>query len=280
MTDPASKPENAAIARVEMQRFALGVANVEKEDFVAVEEPLEIRVEGKSIAVVMRTPGQDRELALGFLLSEGIISNAADVFEVSICPSATNGNAVDVILSHPEKVDLSKLSRHVFTSSSCGICGKASIEAAMASFPPLEANETIQVSLETLLSLPEKQRAAQQAFQSTGGIHASALFDAEGSLLRLHEDVGRHNALDKLIGAAMLERRFPLGNSILLLSGRVSYELMQKALAARIPLIAAVGAPSSLAVKFAIESGQTLVGFIRDGRCNVYSGEQRIISPK
>lgn len=246
-------------------------------DAVATEAPLEIRVEGRSIAVVMRTPGHDRELAAGFLLSEGVIASAHDVFEISPCvSSAAEGSAVDVLLRHPESVDMTALTRHVFTSSSCGVCGKASIASAMHTHPPLAVPAAVLTDAAVLFSLPEKQRAAQPAFAETGGLHASALFDLQGRLLMTREDVGRHNALDKVTGAALLEDRLPLSGCILLLSGRTSFELVQKALAARIPIVAAVGAPSSLAVELAQDAGITLCGFLRADRCNVYSHPERL----
>jgi FdhD protein len=247
------------------------------EDAVATEAPLEIRVEGRSVAVVMRTPGHDRELAAGFLLSEGVIASSGDLFEVTLCPAESpDGGMVDVLLRKPSAVNLESLTRHVFTSSSCGVCGKASIAAAMHTHPPIGPPSGILTDAAVLFSLPEKQRAAQPAFLETGGLHASALFDRGGNLLMTREDVGRHNALDKVIGAALLEDRLPLTESILLLSGRASFELVQKALAARIPLVAAVGAPSSLAVELARESGITLCGFLRAGRCNIYTHPQRL----
>ncbi len=246
-------------------------------DAVAAEEPLEIRVEGRSIAVVMRTPGHDRELAAGFLLSEGVIASADDLFEISACPSAEPGHsAVEVLLRRPEGMNLEALTRHVFTSSSCGVCGKASIAAAVHTHPPLEPPSGAVLEGALLFSLPERQRAAQPAFAETGGIHASSLFDFEGRLLMTREDAGRHNALDKLIGAALLERRLPLSECVLLLSGRTSFELVQKALAARLPVVAAVGAPSSLAVHLAQDAGITLCGFLRADRCNVYSHPLRL----
>ncbi len=271
------------VTQVPMQRLtrtAEGVAwRAPGSDVVAAEEPLEIRVEGRSIAVVMRTPGHDRELAAGFLLSEGVIEAAADLFEIFVCPSAEPGHsAVEVLLRQPERVNVESLTRHVFTSSSCGVCGKASIAAAMQTHPPLEPPGAALVDAEMLFALPERQRAAQPAFAETGGIHASSLFDFEGRLLMTREDAGRHNALDKLIGAALLEGRLPLSENILLLSGRTSFELVQKALAARIPVVAAVGAPSSLAVQLAEESGITLCGFLRADRCNVYTHAQRLAS--
>jgi FdhD protein len=253
------------------------LSRVAASDVVAAEAPLEIRVEGRSIAVVMRTPGHDRELAAGFLLSEGVIASCRDVFEISVCPSESpDGGAVDVLLTEPGRVDMASLTRHVFTSSSCGVCGKASIDAAMQTHPPLGAHAAAIAEAATLFTLPEKQRAAQPVFAETGGLHASALFDLQGRLLMTREDVGRHNALDKVIGAALLENRLPLSECILLLSGRTSFELVQKALAARIPIVAAVGAPSSLAVQLAQDAGITLCGFLRRDRCNVYAHGERL----
>ena len=264
-----------------MQRLTCTAEGVRRHgpvlDAVATESPLEIRVEGRSIAVVMRTPGHDRELVAGFLLSEGAIASAHDVFEISLCESSSpEGSAVDVLLRHPERVDMKALTRHVFTSSSCGVCGKASIASAMHTHPPLEMPAETLTDASVLFSLPEKQRAAQPAFAETGGLHASALFDLEGRLLMTREDVGRHNALDKITGAALLEERLPLTACLLLLSGRTSFELVQKALAARIPIVAAVGAPSSLAVELAQDAGITLCGFLRSDRCNVYSHPRRL----
>jgi FdhD protein len=246
-----------------------------QEDEVAVEEPLEIRIEGRSIAVVMRTPGHDRELAAGFALTEGIVRDGSEIFEITSClTNASAGNAVEITLIDPSKFDLAKLSRHVFSSSSCGICGKATIEAAMQRFPSIKAAPTLDPNI--LLRLPQKLAAAQETFQRTGGLHACALFDSSGDLLLLREDVGRHNALDKLIGHQLLANRLPLGNCILLLSGRVSFEMTQKALAAGLALIAAISAPTSLAIEFARANQQTLIGFLRGETMNVYSGAERI----
>jgi FdhD protein len=258
-------------APVKIQRWDGSAAHA-ADDVVAGEAPLQVRIEGQNVAVLMRTPGEDRALVAGFLLTEGIIEKAGDVFEISTCPSSASagGNVVDVVLTRPEQFDAQKLTRHVFTSSSCGICGKASVENVIGSAPaPL--GKLPELDMQLLAALPDRQRAAQAAFQATGGIHASALFDLAGNLLAIHEDVGRHNALDKLIGARLLAGQFPLKETILLLSGRVSFELMQKAYAARIPIIAAIGAPSSLAVEFAAASGQRLVGFLRQGRANIYA---------
>ncbi len=250
-------------------------ARREQADQVAREEPLEIRVEGKSVAVVMRTPGHDRELAAGFLLSEGVVSNAADIFEISECPSHAEkpeekGNLVDVLLTEGTNFDPGSLTRHVFSSSSCGICGRATIESVFGNFPKIEA--AAELGAAQLTTYPEKLRAAQAAFDKTGGLHASAVFDESGEIVILREDVGRHNALDKVIGYSLLEDKLPLSKHTLLLSGRISFELMQKALAAGIPTVVGLSAPSSLAVEFARDSGQTLVGFLRGETMNVYSG--------
>lgn len=248
-------------------------------DEVAAEEPLELRVEGKSVAVVMRTPGHDQELAAGFLLTEGIVKRREDLFEISQCPSVDDdagGNIIDVLLGGDAKSrDLDQLTRHVFTSSSCGICGKATIDSVFQSFPPVSGTATLNRDL--LLDLPHRLRRAQKNFRRTGGLHASALFDASrGKLILLREDVGRHNALDKVVGHAVLNDMTPLKNAVLLLSGRISFELMQKALAAGIPIVAGISAPSSLAVSFARKSGQTLIGFLRDETFNVYAGLSRL----
>lgn len=270
-----------SVTTVPMQRLGPSAAGVAWQppaaDAVAVEEPLEIRVEGRSVAVVMRTPGHDRELAAGFLLSEGVIASRDDLFDITLCAEApANGCVVEVLLRQPERANLDALTRHVFTSSSCGVCGKASIASAMQTHPPLEPPAAAVMDAAVLFALPEKQRAAQPAFAETGGIHASALFDFRGSLLMTREDAGRHNALDKINGAALLEGLLPLSGCVLLLSGRASFELLQKALAARIPVVAAVGAPSSLAVKLAQDAGITLCGFLRPDRCNVYTHPERL----
>ena len=258
---------------VEVVRYREGQPLPAEQDETAAEEPLEIRIEGCSIAVVMRTPGHDRELAAGFALSEGLVRDGSEIFEITSCLTtdpASTGNVVDIALTHPAKFDAAKLSRHVFSSSSCGICGKATIAAAMQQFPPIRHAPTIDAG--RLLQLPGKLAPAQETFQRTGGLHACALFDLHGELLLVREDVGRHNALDKLIGHELLARRLPLGNRILLLSGRVSFEMTQKALAAGIAIIAAISAPTSLAVEFARANQQTLIGFLRGEAMNVYAG--------
>jgi FdhD protein len=251
-------------------RYRIDGGFVRTIDRVASEEPLEIRVNGRSVAVTMRTPGHDEDLALGFLLSEGLLSSPDEVAEVAHCPEVDPegvGNVLDVRLRH--EPDLASLTRHVFTSSSCGVCGKATIDSVFGHFPPVA--EALVPTAALLLGLPAKLRAAQETFDRTGGLHASALFDEDGRLLLLREDVGRHNALDKVVGHAFA-RGLDLRRSLLLVSGRISFELMQKALAARIPLVAGISAPSSLAVKLARRSGQTLVGFLREKGFNVYVG--------
>ncbi len=246
-------------------------------DIVAVEEPLEIRVAGRSVAVVMRTPGHDRELAAGFLVTEGIVRHRDEILDMVRCAaaqenpdSATAENILDVLLAPGATVDLARLTRHVFTSSSCGICSKASIDAVRAQCAPL--GQTCAPRRAVLAVLPAKLRAAQAGFAATGGLHASGLFTLAGELELVREDVGRHNALDKVIGHAFFAERLPLAERILLVSGRVSFELMQKALVAGIPCVAAISAPTSAAVEFARASGQVLVGFLRDQRMNVYAG--------
>ena len=257
-------------------RQRIGASSQTRADVVAVEEPLEIRVRGQSVAVTMRTPGNDEELAAGFLLTEGIIRKRSDVIEIAPCLQGEHPqNTLNVFLAPRVPVDFEKLTRHVFASSSCGLCGKASIESVHQHFPPVEASN-LRINTNLLSRLPGKMRAAQKTFAKTGGLHAAAIFDAKGKLLFLREDVGRHNAVDKVIGAGFLKNKLPFSNHILLVSGRASFEIVQKALAARIPIIAAVSAPSSLAVEFAKESGQTLVGFLRGDTMNLYSQPRRI----
>lgn len=242
----------------------------EETDFVAVEEPLEIRVNDQSVAVMMRTPGCDEELVTGFLFTESMIQAASEIVSIEHSPDLDResvGNTIDVRLAG--EPDLSDLTRHVFTSSSCGVCGKATIDSVFQQFPALE--ESVSINPEIILSLPKTLRSAQETFEKTGGLHASALFSEAGELLFLREDVGRHNALDKVIGRA-LQDQTDLREVILLVSGRISFELTQKALAAGIAVIAGISAPTSLAVDLAARSGQTLIGFLREKGFNVYTG--------
>ena len=255
-------------------RWRTGEAMRADTDALAVEEPLEVRVRGKAVSVTMRTPGRDEELAVGFLLAEGIIREQADVARVDPCARTEHGNVINVFLAPHVAVDWDRLTRHVFASSSCGLCGKASIESVFCQFPPVHTKIT--VSADVLQSLPEQLRAAQDTFGQTGGLHAAALFNAEGELQVLREDVGRHNAVDKVLGHALRRGTLPLSDCIMMVSGRASFEIMQKALAGGVPIVAAVSAPSSLAVDFARDSEQTLVGFLRPGRMNVYANPQRI----
>jgi len=268
---------NSEAREIRLTRYEGGRSLGERDDVLAAEEPLEIRVEGHPLAVVMRTPGHDRELAAGFLLTEGVIKSMKDVFDITSCVApgaAGEGNAVDVALTHPDSFDFEKLTRHVFTSSSCGICSKASIDAVMKRRKPLQ--DEVRVKASVLLGLPQRLVRKQETFKSTGGLHACALFDTAGKLLAVREDVGRHNALDKLLGWALMEKLTPLHGHIALLSGRASFEMMQKAHAGGIPIVAAISAPSSLAVEFAREGGQTLVGFLRGRSMNVYTEAERI----
>src|SRR4051812_13871791 len=259
--------------RVPILRYRDG-SREEATDELSVEEPLEIRVKNRAVSVTMRTPGHDEELAAGFLLTEGMIHARGDVVRVEPCAHARAGNVLNVVLSPTAKIDFEKLTRHVFASSSCGVCGKATIDAVHARFEPVESNIT--VDAQTLLALPDKLRAAQSTFARTGGLHGAALFPAAGGLVVAREDVGRHNAVDKVLGYGFLNNLLPFDRHVLLVSGRSSFEIMQKALAGRIPIVAAVSAPSSLAVEFADDSGMTLVGFLREGRMNVYSEPGRV----
>ncbi|MGD9590243.1 MAG: formate dehydrogenase accessory sulfurtransferase FdhD [Pyrinomonadaceae bacterium] len=262
-------------------------------DLLAVEEPLEIRLRlpdglQKAVSITMRTPGDDAELAAGFLFTEGIIKSPEQIKQIRHCGlkigkqkgtldrvAALNSNTIRIDLADDAAVDLKKLERHFYTTSSCGVCGKSSIEALRTTANPVSANG-LRIDAELLHSLPEKLRESQAVFERTGGLHASALFSPEGGLDIIREDVGRHNALDKVIGKKFLDGGMPLNDRILLLSGRASFELVQKTLMAGIAVVAAVGAPSTLAVELATEYGMTLVGFVRDGRFNIYCGGQRI----
>jgi FdhD protein len=246
-------------------------------DSLAAEEPLEIRIGGKPLTVTMRTPGNDLELAAGFLLTEGIIDSRDQIASIcAIAPDPTGkSNVVDAQLKDTE-FESENLQRNFFAASSCGICGKASIEAIR--HRGLHApNTEFHMAPEVLCCLPETLRAEQAVFERTGGLHAAALFDAQGSLVALREDIGRHNAVDKLVGWALLEGKVPLSHSALMVSGRGGFEIVQKALAAGVPIVASVSAPSSLAVKLARELGLTLVGFLRGQRFVVYSGGSRCL---
>jgi FdhD protein len=252
-------------------------------DQVAVEEPLEIRIghhsSGRwittSLSVTMRTPGHDFDLVAGFLFSEGIIRSRTDIAAIKQAGRPT-ANVVRVDFRPDLELDLGRLERHFYTTSSCGVCGKSSLEALSTQACHLPPRNTPLFDSAVIHRLPQMARQAQSVFEQTGGLHGACLFDSEGNLLLLREDVGRHNAVDKLIGNQLLEDAIPASNHLLFLSGRASFELMQKALTAGIPIVAAVGAPSSLAVDLAREYDLTLLGFVRDQRFNVYSGNWRI----
>lgn len=256
------------------------------EDLVTLEEPLEIRVVAESagrrqrhsVAVTMRTPGEDFELAAGFLVSEGVVGQVRDIWRIEHCEQAgesTDENVVEVHLAPSVGFDANRLSRNIVTSSACGICGRTSIESVQKICADRPRGD-FQLSPSTLMGLTDLLVARQEVFSHTGGLHAAALFDSQGRLCDLREDVGRHNALDKLVGDRLLNGQLPISQSLTLVSGRVSFELVQKSVLAGIPILAAVGAPSSLAIELASEYGMTLIGFLGSDRFNVYCGEERI----
>jgi FdhD protein len=261
--EAAEAPPYSA-ARVDVVRLPGGR---EEPDHVAVEEPLEIRIGGQPVAVTMRTPGHDEELALGFCLTEGLSPTAAAP------PADLAANTIEV---DAPALDLGRVQRSFYTSSSCGVCGKGALEAVAVEAPKVQSE--LRVSYELLAGLPGRLRAAQPAFDATGGLHATGLFAPDGELVCLREDVGRHNAMDKVIGRAFLDGRLPLTELILCVSGRLSFELVQKAAVAGCPLLVAVGAPSSLAVELAGDRGITLCGFARGGRLNVYTEPWRVLT--
>lgn len=266
-------------------RIRNGVADTRADTLVA-EEPLEIRLNGKPLAITMRTPGDDFALAVGFLASEGVLARASDVQAVTYCEGAAEDgtntyNVVNVQLAAGVPVPDITLERNVYTTSSCGLCGKASLDAVRTAtrYPGL-ADDPLRIPARLLGELPQRLRAEQKVFDRTGGLHGAGLFSAQGELLDAREDVGRHNAVDKVIGRALQAGLLPLAGSVLLVSSRASFELAQKAVMAGIPVLAAVSAPSSLAVDLARESGLTLVGFLRGGDMNIYAGEERIVLPE
>jgi FdhD protein len=244
-------------------------------DDLTIEEPLEIRIGRKTLATTMRTPGHDDELAAGFLVSEAIVRDRSAIAKIS----ADGGNRVIVSLAEGVKLKLSSAQRFGTISSSCGLCGKTSIDEIRQNFPAIES-ANVRIDIEALLSLPEKLRNAQSDFARTGGIHAAGIFDLSGELKIAREDIGRHNAVDKVIGRGFLDELLLLNRHVLLVSGRASFEIVQKALAAGIPIVAAVSAPSALAVDFARESNQTLIGFLRPPSFNIYSHIERVIVGK
>jgi FdhD protein len=264
----------AAIVGVPVGRLDGPVAS-DVDDFLAVEAPLEIRLGSRSFAVTMRTPGNDLELAAGFLFSENVILSSSQIR--SLAPLDEDPNIVSVQLEAENQPGRTTSERKLLITSACGVCGKSSLEDLASNRCPLLPGDGLRVDPRVIYQLADRLRRAQAVFDSTGGIHAAALFTAGGDLMELREDVGRHNAVDKLIGAALLNHLTPLKNSLMLVSGRASFELVQKALMAGIPILAAVGAPSSLAVSTAERCGMTLIGFLRNGRFNVYTHRHRII---
>jgi FdhD protein len=254
---------------------------VTRPDTLAVEEPLEIRIDGRSMAVTMRTPGDDVDLAIGFLLTEGLIGTGEDVSTARFCAGSTDDgvntfNVLDLVLAEGVPAPQPSAERAFYTTSSCGVCGKASIDAIRTRSRWPVDGDPLRLDPAVLVALPERLRNAQRVFERTGGLHAAGLFSAEGELLCLREDVGRHNAVDKVVGWAARAGRLPLAGTVLQVSGRASFELVQKAVMAGIPMLAAVSAPSSLAVALAAESGMTLVGFLRGPSYNVYAGPERL----
>jgi len=252
---------------------------VRKEDYLAAEEPLEIRVGDEPLSVTMRTPGHDLELSAGFLLTEGLVTRREQIVSLENViedGEAKRGNVVRAVLASESTPDFEKMRRHFFAASSCGICGKASIDAVRSRSlePP---NPDFRLDTEVLLRLPDALRASQAVFGRTGGLHAAALFEARGELLVVREDIGRHNAVDKVIGWALLENRVPLREAVMLVSGRGGFEIVQKAIVAGLPIVASVSAPSSLAVQLARELRLTLIGFLRGRRFVIYAGEERIM---
>ncbi|MFI6798139.1 formate dehydrogenase accessory sulfurtransferase FdhD [Streptosporangium canum] len=270
--------------RTRVRQVSAGVVREHRDD-LATEEPLEIRIQAgearRTVAITMRTPGADFELAAGFLYGEGVIA-PGDLSSIAYCTDAdvapeARYNTVTVRLRGGRLPDLPALDRHFMTSSACGVCGTASLDALRGRCSPLPDQEDLRVSPEILYGLPHRLREGQGVFGKTGGLHAAGLFTVAGELLAIREDVGRHNAVDKLVGWALMNGRLPLGGHILMVSGRSSYEIMQKALAAGVPVVCAVSAPSSLAVDLAREFGMTLVGFLRDERFNLYSAPERVV---
>jgi FdhD protein len=258
------------ILSVPVRRFR-GVTCLDEQDLLAVEEPLQIRAGERDLAITMRTPGNDAELAMGFLFTEGIVESAEDIADVRC-----NGNTAEVTLAEGIDTDREGAPRNFYMTSSCGICGKASIQALEAAGCSVMPPNSPRLEASMIRSLPAKLRESQAVFNRTGGLHAAGLFSARGNPVLLREDVGRHNAVDKLVGRALLDRQLPLHDYVLMVSGRTSFELLQKTARAGIPVLAAVGAPSSLAVKAALRFGITLIGFLRDDRFNVYTNPGRI----
>ena len=269
MTDEHARAERAAIVRVDE------TSRGHDDDLVAIEEPLEIRVAERPLSVTMRTPGDDAALAAGFLVSESIVRERSAVASIRHWGSP---NVIRVDLREGHRVDFQRLQRHFYATSSCGVCGRTSIDALRVQASPVDS--ALRVPADAIRGMAAALRSAQPTFDSTGGLHAAALFAADGTALAVHEDVGRHNAVDKVIGEEFLNGRLPLHDRVLFVSGRTSFEIVQKAIMAGVPVVAAISAPSSLAVSLAREFNVTLIGFVRDTRFNIYAGEERVVSSR
>jgi FdhD protein len=275
----SDSPPRRPVTAVRVQAVD-GASTLERPDRLVTEEPMEIRVQGprgaaEPVAVTMRTPGNDFELAVGFLLTEGVLAGAADLASVAYCLEGEGEQHYNVVTVRTRHMpDLDHARRRFAVNASCGLCGKMTLDQVAVECPPVGAGPTVCGSV--LLGLPDRLRSAQTVFDETGGLHAAACFDVDGNLIVVREDVGRHNALDKVLGHAAMESALPLANRVLLVSGRLSFEIIQKAAVGGIPIICAVSAPSSLAVEAAARFGQTVVGFLRDERFNVYCGQERV----
>lgn len=276
MTVDAQQSRAAGARTRSVVRVTLDAGAAARDDVLAVEEPLEIRVNGRGYAVTMRTPGDDEDLAAGFLVSEGVVRSAADLGSINVLEGP--GHVIDVEVGGPGALVAMDRQRHVYTTSSCGVCGLASIDAVATTSQHDVTTDGVRVSADVLAALPEGLREQQSLFESTGGVHAAGLFDALGTAVVVREDVGRHNAVDKVVGRAMRDGTLPLRGHVLQVSGRASFELVQKAAMAGIPVLAAVSAPSSLAVELAESVGVTVVGFSRGASFNVYSRPDRVLS--
>lgn len=284
----SSSEQSASVAAAVHKTSVVEKSGAERDDLVAVEEPLEVRVVAEleggrqrhPVAITMRTPGHDFELAAGFLYSEGVLTERPSIWRIGYCETPeqeeSEGNIVEVHLAPGTRFDASRTSRQVYTTSSCGVCGRGSLELLWTAQPDRPDGDDLALTAEMLCALPARLEAAQAVFGQTGGLHAAAVCDAEGELELLREDVGRHNAVDKLVGRLLLDDALPGSNRLLLVSGRASFELVQKAIMAGIPALAAVGAPSSLAVSAAERFGLTLIGFLSESRYNVYAGRERV----
>ena len=275
---PLQMESPSALVSCEVLRYEGTLASAHQNDHLVVEEPLEILVQGKALVVTMRTPGHDHELAAGYLWSEGLIQHPEQILEVAHCQRGPHPdrNILNVFLRPDLELQEEPFNRFSYAASGCGLCGKSTIESIQSKFPPVHSNQTVPVSV--MYGLLNSLKKCQLVFDQTGGLHAAALFSPDGTLLEVMEDVGRHNAVDKIIGSSVCRGKVPMSDNILFVTSRASFEIVQKALSVRIRVIACASAPSSLAVEFAKANGQTLIGFMRSGRFNVYSRADRLIA--